>query len=153
MRIEFRNAERSIIARWLTDSDVEIVEPSHPEWAEIAATAAPYVAPSEQDIAAQALAAERATMQLSFAQMLIGLVSEGWITAQEGRAWRDRVALPAPVVALIEALPEAAQFAAETRALAASTIPRTNDLVIGLASANGKTPEQLDDFFRTYARA
>ena len=88
---------------------------------------------------------------ISFAQLLIGLVSEGWITAAEGRAWRDRVALPAPVQALIASLPEAQQFAAETRAFAPSEVLRNDPLVQGLGAVAGKTTEELDQFFRTYA--
>lgn len=88
---------------------------------------------------------------LSFAQLLIGLVAEGWITAEEGRAWRDRVALPAPVVELISKLPPEQQFAAETRALAPSEVLRNDPLVVSLGEMQQKTPEELDQFFRTYA--
>lgn len=89
---------------------------------------------------------------ITFAQLLIGLVTEGWITADEGRAWRDRMALPAPVQALIASLPEARQFAAETRAFAPSEVLRNDPLVQGLGAVTGKTAEQLDNFFRTYAQ-
>lgn len=88
---------------------------------------------------------------ISFAQLLIGLVTESWITAEEGRAWRDRVALPAQVVALINTLPTEQQFAAETRAMAPSVVLRNDPLVIGMGTAAGKTQEELDTFFRTYA--
>lgn len=101
--------------------------------------------------AEELLATERAGMTLTFAQLLIGLVSEGWITEAEGRAWRDRVSLPAPVAGLIAGLPESQQFAAETRALAPSVVLRTDPLVIGLGLATGKTAEQIDAFFRTYS--
>lgn len=94
----------------------------------------------------------RTRMRLSFAQMLIGLVSEGWITPEEGRAWRDRAALPPAVAALIASLPEGMQFAAETRALAPSEILRTDPLVAALGAAEGKTPEEIDAFFQTYAQ-
>lgn len=88
---------------------------------------------------------------LSFPQLLIGLVTEGWITAEEGRAWRDRVALPAPVVELISKLPPEQQFASETRALAPSEVLRDDPLVVSLGAMQQKTPEELDQFFRTYA--
>lgn len=94
----------------------------------------------------------RAGMKLSFAQMMIGLVAEGWISPEEGRAWRDRVGLPAPVAALIATLPENQQFAAETRALAASEILRTDPLTVAIGMSQGKTPEQMDAFFTTYAK-
>lgn len=88
---------------------------------------------------------------ISFAQLLIGLVSEGWITAAEGRAWRDRVALPAQVQAVIASLPVEQQFAAETRALAPSEVLRNDPLVLALSFAANKTIEELDDFFYTYS--
>ena len=87
---------------------------------------------------------------LSFAQLMIGLVSEGWITTAEGEAWLTGT-LPAPVLALIATLPLAQQFAAKARALRPTIVERTDPLVSALGAAQGKTPEQLDDFFRTYA--
>lgn len=88
---------------------------------------------------------------LSFPQLLIGLVTEGWITTEEGRAWRDRVALPAPVAELISKLPPEQQFAAETRTLAPSEVLRNDPLVVSLGEMQQKTPEELDQFFHTYA--
>jgi hypothetical protein len=96
------------------------------------------------------LAAERATMRLSFAQLLIGLVSEQWITEAEGEAWLAGT-LPAPVLALIATLPAEQQFPAKARAIRPSEVLRADPLVELLGAAQGKTPEQLDDFFRTYS--
>jgi hypothetical protein len=87
---------------------------------------------------------------LSFAQLMIGLVSEGWITTAEGEAWLTGT-LPAPVLALIATLPDAQQFPAKARALRPTIVERTDPLVNALGAAQGKTPEQLDDFFQTYA--
>lgn len=103
-----------------------------------------WVAPTQQPEPAQVPRA------ISFAQLLIGLVSEGWITADEGRAWRDRVALPAPVAALIATLPVGQQFAAETRAFAPSEIVRNDPLVLGLGAVAGKSEQDLDAFFLKY---
>lgn len=105
---------------------------------------APYVAPEPLP--------EPVPSVISFAQLLIGLVSEGWITASEGRAWRDRVSLPAQVQMVIEGLPEDQQFAAETRALAPSEVNRNDPLVVALATVAGKTTEEIDTFFRTYSK-
>ena len=98
----------------------------------------------------QILEAARRGMRLSFAQLLIGLVTEQWITTAEGRAWRDRVALPTPVAELIATLPEEEQFAAETRAIAPSEVLRLDPLLVGLGAATGKTDAQIDAFFLTY---
>lgn len=89
--------------------------------------------------------------ELSFAQLLIGLVAEGWITEAEGDAWANRQ-LPAAVNALIAGLPQAERFAARTRAKLPSVVLRDDALVVALATQQGKTAEQLDDFFRKYAK-
>lgn len=88
--------------------------------------------------------------EVSFAQLLIGLVAEGWITEAEGDAWTNRQ-LPAAVNALIAKLPRAQRFAARTRAKLPSVVRRDDVIVNALAVQQGKTPEQLDDFFRKYA--
>ena len=88
---------------------------------------------------------------LSFAQLLIGLVSEGWITEVEGTAWLEGT-LPFAVSLVIDTLPTNQQFAAKARAIRPSEIIRDDPLVSALAVAQGKTPEEIDDFFLTYSR-
>ena len=97
-------------------------------------------------------AAKRDRMKLTFAQLLIGLVTEGWITEAEGEAWLTGT-LPAPVLSLIATLPAEQQFPAKARALRPSEVLRNDSLVASLGAAQGKTPEQLDTFFQTYASA
>ena len=92
----------------------------------------------------------RQGMSLTFAQLLIGLVTEAWITEAEGEAWLTGT-LPAPVLSLIASLPTNQQFAAKARAIAPSIVIRTDPLVEALGAAQGKTAEQLDTFFTTYA--
>jgi len=87
---------------------------------------------------------------ITFAQLLIGLVSEGWITEAEGEAWLAGV-LPAQVTALIATLPVEQQFAAKARAARPSEVLRMDPFVISMGAAQGKTPEELDQFFRTYS--
>ena len=89
---------------------------------------------------------------LSFAQLLIGLVAEEWITEAEGGGWLAGT-LPAPVLAVIATLPESQQFAAKARAIRPSVIVRADPLVGSLAAAEGKTPADIDAFFTTYATA
>lgn len=102
--------------------------------------------------AAQPTAAEmRAGMSLSFAQLLIGLVTEGWITEAEGDAWLAGT-LPAPVLALIATLPSGQQFAAKARAIRPSEVVRLDPLVGLLAAAQGKTDTDMDTFFTAYAQ-
>ena len=89
---------------------------------------------------------------ITFAQMLIGLVTEQWITEAEGDAWLSGT-VPAAVAALIAQLPEGQRFAARARAVRPSTVLRNDPLVLGLAEIEGKSAEQMNAFFSTYARA
>jgi hypothetical protein len=93
---------------------------------------------------------DRQALTLSFAQLLIGLVTESWITQIEGEQWLVGT-LPAPVLYLISTLPSEQQFAAKARAIRPSEVLRLDPLVQALAVANNKTEEELDDFFITYA--
>ena len=89
---------------------------------------------------------------LSFAQLLIGLVTEEWITEAEGGGWLVGT-LPAPVLAVIATLPAGQQFAAKARAIRPSAVVRADPLVGALAAAEGKTSAEIDAFFTTYAAA
>ena len=94
---------------------------------------------------------DRSTMTLTFAQLMIGLVTEAWITEAEGDAWLVGT-LPAVFLALIATLPTEEQFPARARAIRPSSILRMDPLVMALSVAQGKTPEQIDQFFQTYAQ-
>ena len=87
--------------------------------------------------------------QITFAQLLIGLVAEGWITEAEGDAWLEG-RIPAAALALIGTLPQAQRFAAKARAARPSVVLRNDPLVTALATAQGRADE-LDRFFTTYA--
>lgn len=87
--------------------------------------------------------------KLSFAQLLIGLVTEGWITESEGDAWLGRV-LPPPVVQLIAAMNPSERFAARAIALDPSVVLRDDPLLNSLAVAQNKSSADLDRFFVTY---
>jgi hypothetical protein len=87
---------------------------------------------------------------LSFAQLIIGLVIEQWISRQEGEAWLQGI-LPAQVQMLISTLPEDQQFIALARASRPSVIMRDDPLVDALSALQQKTPEDIDQFFITYS--
>lgn len=102
-----------------------------------------------RDIEAE-VAAFRESASLTFTQLLIGLVTEQWITQAEGTAWLAGTP-PAPVTALIAQLPASERFAAFARATRPSEVLRRDPLVVQLGQLQGKTPEELDTFFRTYS--
>lgn len=87
---------------------------------------------------------------LTFAQLLIGLVTEQWITEVEGEAWLAGT-LPAAVLAVINTLPVEQRFIAKARAIRPSEVLRSDPLVQALGAAENKTPAELDTFFQTYA--
>lgn len=116
-------------------------------------TIRPYTAEEIAAAEAQAAAAaeaDRAAMTLSFAQLLIGLVAEAWITEPEGEAWLAGT-LPTAVLTVIDALPLEQRFAAKARALRPSQALRSDPLVAAMGAAAGKTSAEIDTFFQTYA--
>lgn len=86
---------------------------------------------------------------ITFAQLMIGLVAEGWISEAEGEGWLQGT-LPAGAQALIATLPEPMRFSARARATRPSEVLRSDPVVILMATAIGKADE-LDAFFRTYS--
>lgn len=97
----------------------------------------------------RAAAVKRQSMSLSFAQLLIGLVAEAWITEAEGEAWLAGT-LPGTVLTVIDGLPANQRFPAKARALRPSEVVRTDPLVVGMGAASGKTEAEIDAFFTTY---
>jgi hypothetical protein len=91
------------------------------------------------------------TVSITFAQLLIGLVAEGWISEAEGEAWLTGTP-PAPVLAAISGLPEGQRFAAKARAIRPSVVLLNDPLVQQLAALQDKTAE-LPAFFNTYGAA
>jgi hypothetical protein len=110
----------------------------------------PVVPPIPEPTPEEILARERSSMSLTFAQMIIGLVTSDWLTEEEGEQWLDGV-LPLNVMTLINSLPEEQKFIAKVRAKRPSIILRNDPLVIALAASNDKTQEELDIFFRTFS--
>lgn len=101
------------------------------------------------DVAPPDPAVVRAGMRLSFAQLLIGLVAEKWITDAEGEAWLE-ANLPAALQAVIATLPQEHQFPARARALRPSQIERLDPMVDMLGAAQRVSPEGMDEFFTKY---
>jgi hypothetical protein len=87
-------------------------------------------------------------IEISFAQLIGGLVTEKWISKAEGKAWL-RGTLPGPVEAVIAMLPEEQQIFAEGRAIRPTSILLSDPLVQALAAMQGKAAE-LPAFFNKY---
>lgn len=104
----------------------------------------------ETELHSALLLIERSKMRLSFAQLLIGLVTEQWISEAEGEAWLSGV-LPFAVLTVIDNLPAEQRFAAKARALRPAEISRNDSLVNAMAIAAGKSDDDIDNFFRTYS--
>lgn len=88
---------------------------------------------------------------LTFAQLLIGLVNAKWISEPEGEQWLQGI-VPQEVRALINKLPEGMRFAALARATRPSTIARHDPLVVSLAESRMLPPEVMDEFFINCAK-
>lgn len=99
---------------------------------------APYVAPAAP------------VPNLSFAQLVIGIVQQGWVTEAEGDAWLEG-RLPATVRGVIQQLPQAQRFVAKAKATRPSVVERNDPLVAAMAAAQGVTEEELDAFFRVFS--
>jgi len=136
---------------WFDLPDGSKVSPAEEGWTngEYSLTAEP--APPEPT-PEELLQAERENMRLSFPQLLIGLVTENWITQADGEIWLTGV-LPPTVIATINLLPEAQQFAAKAKATRPSYIARLDPLVGLMAMAQGRSDVEVDTFFRTYVTA
>jgi hypothetical protein len=106
--------------------------------------------PPAPPTAEELLAEERANMRLSFPQLVIGLVEEQWITEADGDGWITGI-LPSTVMTTINLLPAEQRFAARAKAARPSYIDRMDPLVGMMALAQGRSPSEIDEFFRKYA--
>ena len=88
---------------------------------------------------------------LTFAQLLIGLVTVGWIREEEGEAWLMGT-VPDAVNAVLSQLPPEQRFAAKARAIRPSVVKRDDPLVEALGELQKKSKEELDEFFITFAK-
>lgn len=88
---------------------------------------------------------------LSFSQLVIGMVVTAQITEAEGEAWLTGNGLPQAMADLIAQLPVEDQFIARARALRPTVIERNDPLAIQLTQINGGTSEDMDAFFITFS--
>ena len=147
-RLQYQNTERTVIAGYRGDGTMQIIEPSDgPIW-DVAVAGPVDLCPSPLP---EVIEAARLRMQLTFAQLLIGLVSEGWITEAEGDGWATGNGLPAAVQSAVATLPEAERFPARARLYRMSVAMRSDPMVAALATADGRSPSEIDAFFLTHS--
>jgi hypothetical protein len=132
--------------KYITDTVVAVIDEDGISRMSMLASAVP----EEETILPADPIEEPVPQSITFAQLVIGLVAEGWITQAEGEAWLVGT-LPAAVETVINSLPLNHQFIARARATRPSEVLRSDPLVSTLAAAQGKTPAQLDEFFRMYS--
>lgn len=80
-------------------------------------------------------------------QILTGLALVGWITEAEAEAALTIGARPAAVDAVINALPEDQRFHARMKWAGFKNAYRDDDMVAALAAIEGKTAQEIDEFF------
>lgn len=134
---------------WLNLPDGRSISPAEDGWSD-GEYSLELIPPPPAPTPEEALAAERAAMRLSFAQLMIGLVTEQWITEAEADAWLAGT-LPFAILTVIDGLPVEQQFPAKVRALRPSEVLRSDPLVAAMGTAAGKTATEIDAFFQTYA--
>lgn len=97
------------------------------------------------------LATRRAQMQLSPRQLFIGMAAAGVITPDEAVETAKTRNIPALVEGVVASLPLAEQTAVRVTWATMTVILRLDPMVALLGAAAGLTPEQIDDFFETFA--
>lgn len=135
---------------WFSLPDGSMVSPAYAGWTDgiYSLTEEPPEPPAPPPSPAEL----RASMRLSFAQLLIGLVSEGWVTEEDGRGWLQGV-LPPTVTATINLLQPEHRFAATAKATTPSVVLRLDPLVGMMATAQGRSEAEVDTFFLAYSDA
>lgn len=94
----------------------------------------------------------RTGMRLTFAQLVSGVRSRGWITQLEFDQWIAGTP-PAIALALIAQLPtEAERNIAKARVISPSVVIRLDPLVIAMATAAGQDADGIDAFFTEFSQ-
>ena len=88
---------------------------------------------------------------LSRRQFIVGMLTEGFITAADADALSATGAIPAPFAAVAAQLPADQQVIARVTIRTATEFYRDNPLMIAGLGVVGATEAQLDEFFRKYA--
>lgn len=91
--------------------------------------------------------AEPMPASVSRRQILTGLALVDWITEQEALDALATGARPAAVETVIGSLPEDQRFAARMKWVGFQTAYRDDAMVAALATAAGKSEQDVDDFF------
>lgn len=110
----------------------------------------PYPALIRAWIAAGGVPATPQAQTISDRQFFQQLAIVGVISQDEALASNAAV-IPAPLLALIDAMPADQQFAAKMLVSGATVFERTHPMTIAIGAAYGWTPSQIVDFFQAAA--
>lgn len=88
---------------------------------------------------------------ISRLQLILGMTAAGLITPAEGVAAAAGTAIPAVVEAVFASLPATEATAARIRWSAMTEVERANPLVAAVATAAGKSPADMDQYFRDWS--
>jgi hypothetical protein len=102
--------------------------------------------PMEQTTAPPASAPAAISDRQFFQQLAV----EGIITEEQALASNAAV-IPAPLLAIIEQMPEDQQFAAKMVVSGATSFERQHPMTIAIGTAYGMSSEQIDEFFAAAA--
>ena len=151
MQAEWRNAERTILALIEDSGHVVIVEPGHPLWGEASARSdiVPYSPPVDPEPPFEDPRA--AIPPLTRRQLFIALHRLGLITAAEAVAAAATGTVPAALEPTFAALPEPDQTDARVTFAAFQLAYRLDPLTAMIATAAGKTEEELDAIWIGFA--
>jgi hypothetical protein len=89
---------------------------------------------------------------ISRLQLILGMTNAGLITPTEGVDAAAGTAIPSVVEAVFASLPAAAATSARIRWSAMTEVERANPLVASVATAAGKSPADMDQFFRDWGQ-
>jgi len=93
----------------------------------------------------------RAAMSISPRQMILGMLANGWITAEEAVASATAGTMPAAVAAIVALMQAPDQVTARVTWARMTVVLRNDPMVSLLATAQGISDEDVDAFFAACA--
>src|SRR5574343_150406 len=105
--------------------------------------------PISVDRPKQLLSDKREYASLTFSQMLMGMVSENWLSESDGENWLSGF-LPDIIREIIDTLPEDQRFASKVRMTKMTKIDRLDPIMVLFGDRLKTTADEMDIFFERY---